>query len=123
MNESGPSSEARQGRIHKPFQGGGVREDQGDRARFELLIPKGVPYEDQLLTRFAVHMAKGAQKYEARNWEHFSDEDALERCKSSALRHVFQWVCGTEDGEDHASAVIFNIMAAEHVKGKLNEQE
>jgi hypothetical protein len=104
---------------HEPFAGGGVREAVGDRARFELLLPLGVPYSEQLLTRCAVHMAKGAQKYASRNWEAFSDEDALERCQSSALRHIHQWMTGVDDGEDHAAAVVFNLMAAEHVKAKL----
>lgn len=104
---------------HVPFEGGGVREAVGDRARFELLVPLDVPYEHQLLTRLAVHMAKGAEKYADRNWESFSDPAALERCKSSALRHIFQWATGTDDGEDHAAAVIFNLMAAEHVARKL----
>lgn len=104
---------------HLPFEGGGVREAQGDRPRFELLIPKDVPYERQLLTRCAVHMAKGANKYAERNWEQFSDEAALERAKSSALRHLMQWITGEDDGEDHAAAVVFNLMAGEHVRSKL----
>lgn len=104
---------------HEPFAGGGMREPQGDRARFELLLPRGVPFEEQLLTRFAQHMARGAQKYEDRNWEQFSDAEALERAKSSALRHMMQWVTSVDDGEDHAAAILFNVMAAEHVTRKL----
>lgn len=104
---------------HEPFDGGGVRESQAGRARFELLVPLGVPYSEQLLTRCAVHMAKGAEKYASRNWESFSDDAALERAKASALRHIFQWLTSEDDGEDHAAAVVFNLMAAEHVKAKL----
>lgn len=104
---------------HEPFAGGGMRESHGDRARFELLLPRGVPFEEQLLTRCAVHMAKGAEKYSPRNWESFSDDDALQRAKSSALRHMMQWITGTNDGEDHAAAIVFNLMAAEHVAAKL----
>jgi hypothetical protein len=103
---------------HAPFEGGGVREGHGDRPRFELLVPLGVPFEDQLLTRCAVHMAKGARKYEDRNWESFSDEAALERAKASAFRHLMQWLTD-DNGEDHAAAVVFNLMAAEHVRAKL----
>lgn len=104
---------------HPSFEGGGVREGHGDRPRFELLVPLGVPFEDQLLTRCAVHMAKGAEKYADRNWESFSDEAALERAKASAFRHLMQWL--TDDGEeDHAAAVVFNLMAAEHVKAKIH---
>ena len=104
---------------HKPFDGGGVREDQSGRPRFELLVPLDVPFEDQLLTRCAVHMSKGASKYADRNWESFSDEPALERAKAAAFRHFMQWITGTDDGEDHAAAVVFNVMAAEHVRAKI----
>lgn len=102
------------------FEGGGRREAAGNRPRFELLVPEGVPYDQQILTRFAQHMANGAEKYEARNWEKFSDQEALDRAKSSAFRHFMQWLSGDSPEEDHAVAVMFNIMAAEHVKGKLN---
>lgn len=107
----------------KPFAGGGVREDHGDRARFELLWPEGVPFEEQLLTRCAVHMAKGARKYSSRNWESFSDAEALERCQSAALRHIYQWLARLDDGEDHAAAVVFNLLAAENIRRKLIEAE
>lgn len=100
------------------FEGGGMREPQDGKPRFDLLFPEGVPYDEQFLTRFAVHMAKGAAKYEDRNWEKFSDKEALERAKASALRHIMQWLSGETD-EDHAAAVVFNLMAAEHVKRKL----
>lgn len=104
---------------HEPFPGGGVRESHGDRPRFELLWPLGVPFEAQLLTRCARHMARGAIKYSSRNWESFADEAALERAQASALRHIFQWLSDEDDGDDHAAAVVFNLMAAEHVKAKL----
>lgn len=100
------------------FAGGGMREPQGDRPRFELLWPKDVPYDEQMLTRFASHMARGAEKYESRNWEQFSDQAALDRAESSLLRHVYQWLAG-DTSEDHAAAIMFNVMCAEHVKRKL----
>lgn len=108
---------------HVPFDGGGMREPVGDRPRFELLWPKGVPFDEQFLTRCAVHMAKGAHKYASRNWEDFSDTEALERCESSAHRHLMQWLTGVDDGEDHAAAIVFNLMAAEHVRAKLRKAE
>lgn len=103
---------------HEEFAGGGMREAVGDRPRFELLWPKDVPYDEQLLTRFARHMARGAIKYQDRNWESFSDQAALDRAESSLLRHVYQWLAG-DTAEDHAAAILFNVMAAEHVKRKL----
>lgn len=103
---------------HPTYAGGGMREDAAGKPRFELLVPEGVPFEAQFLTRLAAHMTQGAEKYAARNWESFSDEPAFERCKSSAFRHLMQWLAGKTD-EDHAAAVVFNLMAAEHVRAKL----
>lgn len=100
------------------FSGGGVRDAESGKPRFDLIRPKNVPYLDQMLTRFATHLGRGAEKYAARNWEQFSDESALERAKSSAARHFEQWFNGETD-EDHAAAVWFNVMAAEYVKGVL----
>lgn len=56
-----------------------------------------------------------------RNWELFNNQEALDRAKSSALRHMIQWINGETD-EDHAAAVYFNIMAAEYVKYQLRPQ-
>lgn len=100
------------------FEGGGVRDAEAGKPRFDLIRPKNVPYLDQMLTRFAIHLGRGAEKYAARNWEQFSDEAALERAKSSAARHFEQWINGETD-EDHAAAVWFNVMAAEYIKGVL----
>lgn len=103
------------------FEGGGMRDSQKGLPRFDLIMPKDVPYDDQLLTRIAVHMGKGAEKYEDRNWESFSDEEALDRAKASAYRHFMQWYTGKEgDSEDHAAAIYFNVMAAEFIQGRLD---
>lgn len=87
---------------------------------FYLCLPKMIPYEEQMLTRFAALMERGAQKYSARNWELFQGEEELDRAKSSALRHLMQWI-NDEDDEDHAAAVYFNIMAAEMIKWKMKQ--
>lgn len=100
------------------FANGGVRDSQDGKPRFDLLTPETVPYEHQILTRWAHLMARGAEKYADRNWEQFSDRSALDRAKSSAFRHFMQWLNGERD-EDHAVAVLFNIMAAEYVAGVL----
>jgi hypothetical protein len=101
------------------FDGGGVRDTETDKPRFDLIRPVNVPYADQILTRWAALMARGAEKYAARNWEHFSDRTALDRAKSSAARHFEQWFNGEID-EDHAAAVFFNVMAVEYVRGVLD---
>lgn len=97
----------------------GMRRDvQDGKARFDLIFPEGVPYRDQLLTRFAELLMRGAVKYGDNNWQLANSEEELKRFKASALRHMIQWHCGETD-EDHATAVIFNLMAYENTKRKL----
>lgn len=100
------------------FESGMVRDTEKGKPRFDLLLPLGVPFAEQMLTRDAQLMARGAEKYEARNWEKARGEAELRRYHSSALRHLLQWIAGETD-EDHAAAVRFNIMAGEFVKRHL----
>lgn len=100
------------------FQSGMKRDLNEDKPRFDLLMPVGIPYEEQILTRFASLMERGAKKYNERNWEKANSEEELLRFKESAYRHLIQWFCGEED-EDHAVAVFFNIMGYESTKYKL----
>lgn len=97
----------------------GMRRDlQDGKPRFGLIFPKGIAYEDQLLTRFAGLLERGAAKYGANNWQLADSEEELDRFRESGLRHMIQWACGETD-EDHATAVIFNLMAWENTKRKL----
>lgn len=98
--------------------GGGVRDSDEGKPRFDLCRPKNVPYEEQILTRFAALMSLGAQKYAARNWEQFSTPEALERAMGSFWRHAEKWSAGQTD-EDHAASIIANVMFAEYIKGVL----
>lgn len=102
------------------FDSGMKRDIQDDKARFDLCLPKGVPYKDQMLTRFAMLLERGRQKYGERNWEKADSPEELERFKQSGLRHMMQWICGEQD-EDHAAAVMFNLLAYEATKRKLKE--
>lgn len=113
-----PAKNAVPGRVQ--FEGGGMRDTQTGKPRFDLLLPEGVPFENQYLTRVARLMAKGADHYEDRNWEKFGDLEALNRAKSSAFRHFMQWITGETD-EDHAASIFFNVMAAEYIKEKISE--
>lgn len=101
---------------------GYMREPQGLRPDFYLLLPKDIPYDQQLITKCASLMSRGREKYSARNWELSCTQEDLERYKSSALRHMYQWLCDEKD-ECHEAAVVFNIMGAEYVKYKLNKKE
>lgn len=100
------------------FPGGGMRDTAVGKERFELLWTEGQPYEDQMLTRAARWMARGAEKYDSRNWELFDSPEALEHAKASLLRHTFKLLAGETD-EDHAAAVWFNSQVIEYVRWKL----
>lgn len=102
------------------FESGMARDVQDSKARFDLLLAEGVRYEDQFLTRVANLMAKGAEKYRERNWELSSSEQELARFKSSAVRHLMQWLAGDIE-EDHAAAVVFNLLAHETTKAKVQQ--
>lgn len=100
------------------YSNGMVREKDMTKPRFDLMLPNGVEYDEQMLTRFAVLMSKGAAKYADRNWELGVGSEELDRAKESAFRHMMQWLSEEED-EDHASAIYFNIMQAEYIKYKM----
>jgi len=101
------------------YSSGMVRDKSEDKEKFDLLFPEGIPYEEQMLTRFAIHLTKGAKKYSDRNWEKASGQQELLDFKRSAWRHFVKWYLGMID-EDHASGVFFNIMGYETTKYKLN---
>lgn len=100
------------------FSSGMQRDTQTGKPRFDLVIPEGVPYSDQMLTRLAELFARGAEKYEDRNWEQANSQAELDRMRASAFRHFMQWYCGETD-EDHAAAVMFNVIAHETTKFKI----
>lgn len=100
------------------YASGMRRDTQEEKPDFSLILTDQ-PYEEQLLTRWAGLMTRGANKYGRRNWQLANSEEELERFKASAFRHFMQWINGQDD-EDHAAAVLFNINAAEYVKGKLD---
>lgn len=92
----------------------GMRRDIADgKPRFDLIWQPG-------LLRLAELYARGAKKYGPRNWQLANSPEELERFKSSAYRHFFQWF-NEQDDEDHMAAVCFNLFAAEYVKDKLKK--
>lgn len=101
------------------YDSGMVRDTNADKPKFALITPLDLPYKDQMLTRWAALMSRGAQKYGPRNWEKAESEEELNRFHDSAFRHFMMWLNGVNDGEDHAAAVFFNITAAEYVKHKI----
>lgn len=103
------------------YASGMRRDTETGKPRFDLMWPEGVPYSEQFITRFALLLARGAEKYGDRNWEKGDSQVELGRARSSAARHFAQWLSGEED-EDHASAVLFNLLQAETLKWKLSQQ-
>lgn len=100
----------------------GMRRDlQDGKPDFSLLLAE-IPYDEQMLTRWAALMTRGAEKYGRRNWQMANSTEELERFKASAFRHFVQWISG-EDDEDHAAAVFFNINAAEYVKVVMEKED
>lgn len=104
------------------YDSGMRRDTQEGKARFDLLLVPGLPFEEQFLTRLGQLLARGADKYGDRNWQKASSPEELERFVSSGLRHMVQWASGEVD-EDHAAATAFNLMAAEYVKWKLANED
>jgi hypothetical protein len=60
-------------------------------------------------------------KYSSRNWELADDVESLERYKDSAFRHLIQFLSGDTE-EDHAAAVVFNLLGHETLKYKLAQE-
>ena len=87
------------------FNTGSVRDTNDGKPRFDLISLIA-------LYRLAMHYANGAKKYGDRNWE---KGQPLSRYIESAERHLFKEKMGFTD-EDHASALIWNIMAYIHTK-------
>lgn len=109
---------------HSTYASGMKRDSQEGKARWDLLIPLDVPYEEQLLTRCANLMERACRsKYPERNWEQANSADEMARMKSSAYRHFMQWFCGVEDGEDHAAGTFFNMLAHETTNYKVRRAE
>lgn len=115
-----PEFETKDSGERTQFEGGGQRDSAAGKPRFNLLLPEGVPYEKQLLTRWAALMERGSRKYEARNWEKFQDPESLDHAKESAFRHFMQWLTGETD-EDHAAAILANVLFVENIKAKLED--
>jgi hypothetical protein len=106
---------------HAEYASGMRRDTQDGKPRFALMVTKLQPYEEQMLTRYAGLLARGADKYEDRNWEDGDSEEELERAKDSLLRHTMQLLAGETD-EDHAAAVWFNTQAVEYFRWRIAQK-
>jgi hypothetical protein len=102
------------------FETGMVRDTQEGKPRFDLIIPEGLPYHETMMYRRAQLMARGAAKYDDRNWEKARTPEELARFKASAFRHFMEWYCDETD-EDYAAATQYNMDGAEYVKWRLRQ--
>jgi hypothetical protein len=93
------------------FPSGMRRDTDAGKPRYDL-IPR------PMLKRLAELYARGAEKYGDSNWTLADSQAEVDRFKASAFRHFMQWLEGDVD-EDHASAVTFNVFAAETIAAKL----
>lgn len=100
------------------WSSGMMRDVQKGKPRFALMWTKLQPYEDQMLTRYARLLARGAEKYDDRNWEEGSGQEELDYAYESLSRHVAQLICGERD-EDHAAAVWFNTQLIEYLRWRM----
>lgn len=87
------------------FTTGSVRGSNKGRGRFDLISFAALESLAQLLER-------GAELYGENNWR---KGQPLSRYLNSAARHLYQLIDSRFD-EDHAAAVLFNIMAYIHTR-------
>lgn len=90
----------------KTHDNGFQKDNPDNKVRFDL-----IPYET--LERLAIHFTNGAHKYGTYNWQKASTPEQIHGFMEAAERHLLKWVAGIDDGEDHASAAITNIMMYE----------
>lgn len=93
------------------YDDGMQRDDPAGKPKFSLMWPKGIPYEEQLMYRVAMHYMHGGEKYGDRNWEKSCTEESLAAHEEALWRHFTKFCAGVEDGEDHAAAIVWNINA------------
>jgi hypothetical protein len=100
------------------YVGGGQREANAGRPRYDLMWTRSQPLDEQMLTRDAKWIAYGSAKYGERNWEAFEGPDALARCEASLGRHYAAFMLG-EDDEDHAAAIRANVQFIEYIRWRM----
>jgi hypothetical protein len=98
----------------KQFASGMVRDTEDGKIDYTYCL------QGPMLDRWAQLMERGAKKYDRDNWMKANGAEELERFRTSALRHLIQWLRG--DGEeDHAAACLFNINGAEYVQCQIEQ--
>lgn len=96
---------ATSGQEYRTFETGAQRDQATGKGAPELISPI-------FLKRLAIHLEKGAAKYEARNWEKGMPTGAI---IASLFRHLLGVMEGLDD-EDHEAAIACNIMFLIHTR-------
>ena len=104
------------------YDSGMRRDDNSNKPNLYCWIPQDIPYEEQVWTRLGNLATRGANKYGLRNMDNANSVEELERFKSSAFRHMMQWLSNETD-EDHMAASLFNMLQAENVKWRLEHKK
>ena len=99
----------------KKFESGMVRDVTDDKTDYTLVL------DGPMLERWAIHLNKGAAKYDKHNWLKADGEEELARFRESAMRHFVQALRGEVD-EDHIAAVFFNLNGMAYVQDRLKEK-
>lgn len=94
------------------YASGMSRDLDTDKPRYDLIY---IP----MLKRLAELHGRGIKKYGERNWENANSIEEYLRFKASAFRHLIQWM-EYDIEEDHASAILFNVNAAEMIMDNNN---
>jgi hypothetical protein len=103
---------------HKQYDSGMMRDTSEGKPRFDLIQPIMLPYDQTMTYRLAMLLERGARKYSSRNWEKANSPEEMEHALASLGRHYHQYIAGMED-EDHAAAILFNIMEIEYIKWRM----
>lgn len=91
---------------HRVFESG-LKKEATEKVRYDL-----IPVE--LLTRIAAQFTHGAKKYGEGNWKLGKGQE-IDIFRQAAHRHFFQWANGVEDGEDHAAALLTDVIMYEYL--------
>lgn len=87
----------------RQFATGSQRDTGDNKGRFDLISPFA-------LRRLALHLERGAKKYNERNWE---KGQPFSQFMASAMRHLNKFQAGYRN-EDHLAAAVWNLMAIMH---------
>lgn len=95
----------------RSWETGSQRDLSDDKPAYGLI-------DTYFLRRLADRLQLGAKKYDANNWK---KGQPLSVFYDSALRHLYYWAEGRQDGEDHLAAAAFNIMGLIYGEKALRE--